>query len=203
MPKSDIKEAIYLYGSLTWEIMNFPFPLPEELTCFYFEFQLGQVNFKFFPDEWLSCYVSIKSSISLVPMRTQRRNKLSETRENAIDLAAIGFKFWIWLVARMAQVVWTNYEKNKVKAIFLDAEDASKVSDISFSLKGTSENSTHPGIKPMAPMNCTVEPNTLSSHGKRNCAVKVVTTKLSQLAMSLNLPFWTISYCSPSHKYSP
>ena len=148
-------------------------------------------------------YVSIKSSISLVPMRTQRRNKLSETRENAIDLAAIGFKFWIWLVARMAQVVWTNYEKNKVKAILLDAEDASKVSDISFSLKGTSENSTHPGIKPMAPMNCTVEPNTLSSHGKRNCAVKVVTTKLSQLAMSLNLPFWTISYCSPSHKYSP
>lgn len=52
----------------------------------------------------------------------------------------------------MAQVVWTNYEKNKVKAILLDAEDASKVSDISFSLKGTSENSTHPGIKPMAPM---------------------------------------------------
>lgn len=133
----------------------------------------------------------------------EETSRLSETRENEIDLAAIGFKFWIWLVARMAQVVWTNYEKNKVKAILLDAENASKFSDISFSLKGTSENSTHPGIKPMAPMNCTVEPNTLSSHGKRNCAVKVVTTKLSQLAMSLNLPFWTISYCSPSHKYSP
>ena len=55
--------------------MNFPFPLPEELTCFYFEFQLGQVILNFFLVSDYLVYVSIKSSISRVPMRTQRRNK--------------------------------------------------------------------------------------------------------------------------------